>query len=81
MPGKEIGSANSIQGSELLISTIIDLRAFKNLQERQNEAQRIRQTYSLYGGSQGTVVENQADVRTVDPDYNSVILVKYFSLR
>ena len=80
LPSKEIGSANSIQGSELLISTIIDLRIFGNIDARKAEADRVMQTYSLYGGSQGTLVDTMPDVKTVDPNFESVILIKYFSL-
>lgn len=80
LPSKDIGSANSIQGSNLLISTIIDLRNFKTKKERKEESERIRQTYSLNGGSQGRLVESGPDVRTVDPNFESVILVKYFTL-
>jgi hypothetical protein len=80
LPSKQIGSANSIQGSDLFISTIIDLRIFGNINERKAESERIMQTYTLDGGSQGMYVDSTPDVRTVDPNFESVILVKYISL-
>ncbi|MEP7169960.1 MAG: hypothetical protein ABI855_11370 [Bacteroidota bacterium] len=80
MPAKDIGSASSIQGSVLTISTIIDLRLIPDRKARETESKSIKSAYILDNGTDGHVVDKNPDNKIVDDDFNSVILIKLFNL-
>ena len=80
LPAQEIGSANSLQGSVLTISTIIDLRLFPDRNAREAESKNVKSTYMLDNGIDGHVADNNPENKIVDPEFNSVILIKLFNL-
>lgn len=75
-----IGSANSLNGNILTISTLVDLKIIGDLEARKKEYDIIRSTYILEKGIDGHKVYDVPDNKVPANDYSTVVLVKQIIL-
>jgi len=77
---KNIGAANNLEGSVLVISTLIDLKILGDLDARKDEFERITAQYVLDDGPDGRIVFDKPDSIQPSNDYTIVILFKQIQL-